>query len=69
MFVRQLALKVSGVFATGLLAMTAAARPFDVLTFNWATALTVAGSGAVIALLEGLAGKLIGDRDQASVTR
>lgn len=69
MFVRQLALKVSGVFTTALVALALAARPFDVLTFNWTSALTVSGSAAVLALLEGLAGKLTGDRDQASITR
>ena len=69
MFLRQLALKVSGVFVTILFAAATTAKGFDVMTFNWTSALTLAGSGAFLALLEGLAGKLTGDRDQASITR
>jgi len=69
MYLRQLALKTAGVGVVTLAAMAAAARPFDVLTFNWSAALTVSGSAAVLALLEGLAGRFTGDKDQASVTR
>lgn len=69
MFLRQLAFKVSGVFVLVLLAATAADVPFNIMTFDWKAALTMSGSGAFLALLEGLAGKLTGDRDQASITR
>lgn len=66
---KQLALKTLGVFLTTLAALAVAAEPFDVLTFNWGTSLTVSGSAAVLALLEGLAGRFTGDKEQASVTR
>jgi hypothetical protein len=68
-FAKRLAFKVIGVFLAGLLAMMAAARPFDVLTFNWAASLVVAGSAAVLALVEGLAGRFTGDPEQPTVTR
>jgi ABC-type phosphate transport system substrate-binding protein len=68
-YARQLVVKTVGVFLAALLAMVAAATPFNALTFDWGAALTVAGSTAVLALLEGLAGRFTGDRDQASVTR
>lgn len=68
-YLRQLGLKVAGVGVTSLTAMALAAQPFNVLSFDWGTALTVSGSAAALALLEGLAGKLTGDRDHASITR
>ena len=68
-FARRLALKTFGVFIATLTAMAAAAAPFDVLTFHWTTALTVSGSAAVLALLEGLAGKFTGDPAEPTVTR
>lgn len=68
-YVRQLTTKVFGVFLAALLAVVAAAQPFNALTFDWGTALTISGSAAVLALLEGLAGRFTGDRDQASITR
>lgn len=66
-FAKRLAVKVAGVFLAALLAMVAAAQPFNVLTFHWGAALTVAGSAAVLALLEGLAGKFTGDTSQPSI--
>ena len=68
-YAKRLASKVLGVFLGALLAMAAAAQPFDVLTFHWTTALTVAGSAAVLALLEGLAGRFTGDKDQPGILR
>lgn len=68
-YLRGLALKTFGVGLASLTALALAARPFDVLTFDWTTNLTVAGSAAVLALLEGLAGRFTGDRDQPTVTR
>lgn len=68
-FLKRLAVKVSGVFVAALLAMMAAAQPFDVLTFHWTAALTVGASAAVLALVEGLAGRFTGDTDQPTVTR
>lgn len=68
-YLKRLAVKVAGVGSASLLAMAAAAHPFNVLTFDWTTSLTVAGSAAVLALLEGLAGALSGDREEPTVTR
>jgi len=66
-FAKRLAAKVFGVFLAALLAVVAAARPFNALEFDWGTALTIAGSAAVLALLEGLAGKFTGDTSQPSI--
>jgi phage I-like protein len=66
-YLKRLAAKVFGVFLAALLAVVAAAQPFNALTFNWTAALTVAGSAAVLALLEGLAGRFTGDPEQPRV--
>lgn len=66
-FLKRLAYKVVGVFVVTLAAMAVAAQPFNVLTFDWGTALTVSGSAAVLALLEGLAGRFTGDPDQPTL--
>ena len=68
-YARRLAIKTLGVGVASLAALALAARPFDVLTFDWTTNLTVAGSAAVLALLEGLAGAFTGDREEPTVTR
>ena len=68
-FLNRLASKVAGVFLGALLAVMAAATPFNLLTFDWKVALTVAGSAAVLALVEGLAGRFRGDPDQPGLLR
>lgn len=68
-FLKRLAFKVFGVFVASLLAVMAAAQPFNLLTFDWTVALTVAASAAVLALVEGLAGRFTGDQEQPTVTR
>lgn len=68
-FAKRLALKVAGVFTAAELGMMLAAQPFDVLTFGWRASLTVAGSAAVLALVEGLAGRFRGDSEEPTVTR
>jgi hypothetical protein len=68
-FARRLAFKVLGVFLGALTALALAAQPFNVLTFDWGVALTVSGSAAVLALLEGLAGRFTGDPEQPGVLR
>jgi len=68
-YAKRLALKVAGVFTAGLAGMAAADMPFNVLTFDWSTALTVSGSAAVLALLDGIAGAFTGDRQEPTVTR
>lgn len=67
LFLKRLAVKVVGVFVATLAAMAAAAQPFNVLEFDWITALTVSGSVAVLALLEGLAARFTGDPDRPNV--
>ena len=68
-YAKRLASKVFGVFLGALLAVMAAATPFNLLTFDWGVALGIAGSAAVLALVEGLAGRFRGDRDQPTVMR
>lgn len=68
-FLKRLALKVAGVFLASLFAVMAASRPFSVLEFDWVVALTVAASAAVLALVEGLAGRFAGDPEQPTVMR
>lgn len=68
-YLKRLATKVLGVGTASLAATALAAHPFNVLTFDWTTNLTVAGSAAVLALLEGLAGAFAGDKDEPTVTR
>lgn len=67
LYLRDLAQRVLTVFATTLAGLAAAAEPFDVLTFGWVRALTVAGSAAVLALLLGLAAKFTGTPDSAGI--
>lgn len=69
LFLRRLAFKVFGVFIGALLAVVAASTPFNLLTFHWTSALVIAGSAAVLALLEGLAGRFTGDPEQPRVTQ
>ena len=68
-YLLRLGTKVLGVFLATLLGVAVASRPFDVLTFNWVAALTVSGSAAVLALLEGRVGRFTGDPDQPRVTQ
>jgi len=68
-YLRGLLFKTVGTFLAAFLAVVAAQQPFDVLTFHWTAALTIAGSAAFLALVEGLAGKFTGDPDQPTVTR
>ena len=68
-YFKSLAEQVIKVFLTTLAALAAADQPFNVLTFAWGDALTVAGSAAAFALLVGLAAKQVGDTDSANLTR
>lgn len=68
-FLKRLTTKVTGVFLGTLLAVMAAATPFNLLTFDWKVALGIAGSAAVLALVEGLAGRFRGDPDQPGLLR
>jgi peptidoglycan/LPS O-acetylase OafA/YrhL len=66
-YVKDLAQRVLTVFLTALGGMMAAATPFDVVTFGWVRALTVAASAAVLALVLGLVAKLTGTPDSAGI--
>lgn len=57
------------VFATTLAGVAVAAQPFNVLTFHWDTALTTAGSAAVLAVLVGLGAGRSGDPGNAGFTK
>lgn len=69
LFLKRLAFKVLGVFTGALLAVMAAATPFNLVTFHWSAALVIAGSAAVLALVEGLAGRFTGDPEQPRITQ
>lgn len=69
LYLKRLAVKVVGVFAGALAATAAAAQPFNVLTFDWPAALTIAGSLATLALLDGVAGRFTGDKDDPGTLR
>lgn len=69
LFAKRLLFKTTGVFLATLLALAAASQPFDLLTFHWSVALTVSGSAAFLALLEGLAGRFTGDPEEPRILR
>lgn len=66
-YLKDLIQRVVTVFLTTLGGMMAAATPFDVLTFGWVRALTVASSAAVLALVLGLVAKLTGSPESAGL--
>ena len=69
LYLKRLAVKVGGVFAGALAAAAAAAQPFNVLAFDWGASLTSAGRLAILALLEGVAGRFTGDKDDPGALR
>lgn len=69
LYVKRLVAKVFGVFLAAFLAVVAASQPFDVMTFHWTQALTIAGSAAFLALVEALAGRFTGDTEDPGVLR
>jgi len=68
-YLSDLAYYVVGAFVTTLASLALAAEPFDILTFDWGPALTVAGSTAALALFHGVAARFQGDRERARFTR
>lgn len=64
-YLADLAYTVGGAFALTLAGLATAAEPFDLLTFDWSTNLTVSGSAATLALLHGIAARFQGDPDRA----
>ena len=69
LYLKRLAVKVGGVFAAALLALAAAAQPFNILDFDWGTSLAVSASAAFLALLDGIVGRFTGDTDDPGVLR
>ena len=67
-YLKRLVFKVVGVFL-GALALAMSAGAFDILTFDWGKALTASASLAVVALVDGLAGRFTGDKDAPTITR
>lgn len=67
-YLKRLAYKVVGIFLVTLAAQAGASGAFDVLTFDWTSALTISGSAAVLALLEGLAGRFAGDPERPRIS-
>lgn len=68
-FAKRLGAKVAGVFVATLTAVAVADDAFNVLAFDWKTGLTVSGSAAVLALLEGLTARFSGDKDRPNLSR
>lgn len=68
-YLADLAQRTGTVFVVTLAGLAVAAEPFDMLTFNWPSALGTSGSAAVLALLVGLAARLSGDKDSAGFGR
>ena len=68
-YLTDLAYSVTGAFSATLAAQAVAAEPFNLVTFDWPTALTVSGSTAVLTLLHGVAARFQGDPDRARFTR
>ena len=67
-YLTDLLYQVAGAFSVTLTGLAVAAEPFDVLAFDWGTALTASGSAATLALLHGLAARFQGDKDRARFT-
>lgn len=65
----RLAMLTLGAFLGALAGMVLAAEPFNVLTFDWKTALTVSGSAAVLALVKGLAARFVGDPERPNLSQ
>ena len=64
----DLAYLVIGTFLATLAGMASADGVFNVLTFDWGTALATSGSTALLVLLHGLAARFQGDPSRARFT-
>lgn len=67
-YLTRLGAKVAGTFVAALTGLAVADAPFNALTFDWPTALTVSGSAAVLALLQGLTARFVGDPERPNMT-
>lgn len=68
-YLKDLAERVLGVFLGTLSGVALAAEPFNLLTFDWGTALGTSGSAATLALIVGLAARFRGDPNSAGLSR
>jgi len=66
-FLIDLGERVVATFAASLLAIALAAQPFNVLEFDWGSALTVSVSAAFLTLLKGLVAQHTGPTDGAGL--
>jgi ABC-type nickel/cobalt efflux system permease component RcnA len=64
----DLAYMVLGTFLATLAGLATADGVFNVLTFQWGTALASSGSAAALVLIQGLAARFQGDKDRARFT-
>lgn len=67
-YLKRLGAKVGGAFIASLTGLALADAPFNAITFDWATALTVSGSAAVLTLLQGLTARFVGDPERPNLT-
>lgn len=67
-YLTDLAYWTLGTFLATLAGIAGSAR-FDLVTFDWKTALVTSGSTAVLVLLQGLAARFQGDPDKARFGR
>lgn len=67
-YLADLAYMVLGTFLATLAGLASADGVFNVLTFDWGTALATSGSTATLVLLHGLAARFQGDPDRARFT-
>lgn len=68
-YVKRLAALVLGAFVGAFLSYLSLDPVFNILTFNWQTALVGSASMAFLALVKGLAAKRFGDPETPYFTR
>lgn len=66
-YVKDLFERVVSTFLATLSGLALAAQPFDLLSFDWRTSLTVSASAAVLSLLKGVAARATGPTDGAGL--
>lgn len=65
----RLATMTAGVFVATLAGLVSASEVFNLLTFDWPTALTTSGSAALAALIKGVAARFVGDPERPNLSR
>ena len=66
-YLKDLAERVTATFLATLSGLALAAQPFDILSFDWGTSLTVSASAAVLSLLKGVVARMTGPTDGAGL--